>query len=254
MRARLTVSPRAFATVALAAQAILVLIVVSGAGVRTSGSGLGCPDWPDCRGTFIPALDYHTWMEYGNRLLSGLVVVICIATGVLVFLRRPFRRDLVRPALVLPIGVVAEGTLGALAVLLDLSWPVVIAHYLLSLGLLVAATVLVWRLRREPDAPPPAGDPLTVIATRTVVAFGAVVIVLGTLATAAGPHAGGAGDGGVGEGPPGVGPPPGRRGPPPRRRPARGLRASSSGPPAAGATPGARGARRPDGATARRAG
>jgi cytochrome c oxidase assembly protein subunit 15 len=197
MRARLSIPPRAYAAVAIAAQLILVIIVVSGAGVRTSGSGLGCPDWPDCRGTFVPALDYHTWMEYGNRLLSAAVVVVCIAAGVLVFLRRPFRRDLVAPALVLPVGVIAEGALGAGAVLLDLDWPVVIAHYLLSLGLLVAATVLVWRVRREPDQPPPATDSLLVIATRTLVAFGGVVIVLGTFATAAGPHSGGAGTGDV---------------------------------------------------------
>ena len=197
MRARLSIPPRAYAAVAIAAQLILVVIVVSGAGVRTSGSGLGCPDWPDCRGTFVPALDYHTWMEYGNRLLSGLVVVVCLAAGVLVFLRRPFRRDLVAPAMVLPFGVVAEGALGAGAVLLDLSWPVVIAHYLLSLGLLVAATVLVWRVRRDPAAPPVVGDPVTVIATRTITAVGGLVIVLGTFATAAGPHAGGAGTGDV---------------------------------------------------------
>jgi cytochrome c oxidase assembly protein subunit 15 len=197
MRERLSISPRTYAAVAIAAQLILVIIVVSGAGVRTSGSGLGCPDWPDCRGTFVPALDYHTWMEYGNRLLSSAVGVVCIAAGLLVFLRRPFRRDLVRPALVLPVGVLAEGALGAGAVILDLSWPVVIAHYLLSLGLLVAATVLVWRLRREPGAPPVRSDAITVIAVRTIVAVGGIVIVLGTLATAAGPHAGGAGTGDV---------------------------------------------------------
>ena len=196
--ARATLDPApAYLAVAIAAQAILVIIVVSGAGVRTSGSGLGCPDWPDCRGTFVPALDYHTWMEYGNRLLSTAVGVVCVAAGVLVFFRRPFRRDLVRPALVLPIGVVAEGALGACAVLFDLSWPVVIAHYLLSLGLLVAATVLVWRARREPDARPVTSDALTVIVTRALVAFGGLVIVLGTFATAAGPHSGGAGTGDV---------------------------------------------------------
>jgi cytochrome c oxidase assembly protein subunit 15 len=197
MRERLSIPPRAYAAVAVAAQMILVIIVVSGAGVRTSGSGLGCPDWPDCRGTFVPALDYHTWMEYGNRLLSTAVGVVCVAAGVLVFLRRPFRRDLVRPALVLPIGVCAEGALGAGAVIFDLSWPVVIAHYLLSLGLLVAATVLVWRVRRDVEMPPITSDALTVIATRTLVAFGGLVILLGTFATAAGPHSGGAGTGDV---------------------------------------------------------
>jgi heme a synthase len=197
MRERLSLSPRAYAAVAVAAQLILVVIVVSGAGVRTSGSGLGCPDWPDCRGSFIPALDYHAWMEYGNRMLSTLVGVVCVAAGGLVFLRRPFRRDLVWPALTLTIGVMAEGALGAMAVLFDLSWPVVIAHYLLSLTLLVAATVLVWRVRFEPDAERPAGDRPTVLATRAIVVFGGVIIVLGTLATAAGPHAGGAGTGDV---------------------------------------------------------
>jgi cytochrome c oxidase assembly protein subunit 15 len=197
MRERLSLSPRAYAAVAVAAQLILVIIVVSGAGVRTSGSGLGCPDWPDCRGSFIPALDYHAWMEYGNRMLSSLVGVVCVAAGGLVFLRRPFRRDLVWPALALTVGVLAEGALGALAVVFDLSWPVVIAHYLLSLTLLLAATVLVWRVRREPGEPAAAGDRLTVLATRGVVAFGGLIIVLGTLATAAGPHAGGAGTGDV---------------------------------------------------------
>jgi heme a synthase len=197
MRERLSLSPRAYAAVAVAAQLILVVIVVSGAGVRTSGSGLGCPDWPDCRGSFIPALDYHAWMEYGNRMLSTLVGVVCVAAGGLVFLRRPFRRDLVWPALTLTIGVMAEGALGAMAVLFDLSWPVVIAHYLLSLILLLAATVLVWRMQRDERAPRPEGDLATVIATRTLVAYGAVIIVLGTLTTAAGPHAGGARTGDV---------------------------------------------------------
>jgi cytochrome c oxidase assembly protein subunit 15 len=197
MRERFTVSPRSYALVAQAAMAILVLIVFSGAAVRTSGSGLGCPDWPDCRGTFLPAFEKHTWMEYSNRLLSSLVGVVCVAAGVLAFRRRPFRRDIVRPALVLPVGVVAEGALGAAAVAFDLKWPVVIAHYLLSLSLLFAATLIVWRLRREEDAPAPENDRLAVLGTRALTAYGAGIIVLGTFATAAGPHAGGAGTGDI---------------------------------------------------------
>src|SRR4051812_33855959 len=133
MRERLTVSPRTYALVAQTAMVILVLIVFSGAAVRTTGSGLGCPDWPDCKGTFLPARDTAAWIEYSNRLLSSVVGIVCVAAGLLVYRRRPFRRDLVRPAMVLPVGVVAEGALGAAAVGLDLSWPVVIAHYLLSL-------------------------------------------------------------------------------------------------------------------------
>jgi heme a synthase len=197
MGERLTVSPRTYAYVAQAAMAILVLIVFSGAAVRTSGSGLGCPDWPDCRGTFLPAFEEHTWMEYSNRLLSSVVGVVCVAAGLLAFRRRPFRRDIVRPALVLPVGVVAEGALGAAAVAFDLQWPVVIAHYLLSLCLLLAATLIVWRLRAEPDAPAPANDRWVVRGARALTVYGGLIIVLGTLATAAGPHAGGAGTGDV---------------------------------------------------------
>ena len=70
MGERFTLSLRAYRWVAYAALATLVLIVFSGAGVRLTGSGLGCPSWPDCSGTFVPELDTHVWIEYGNRLFS----------------------------------------------------------------------------------------------------------------------------------------------------------------------------------------
>jgi cytochrome c oxidase assembly protein subunit 15 len=191
---RLTLSLRAYTYVAYAALATLVLIVLSGAGVRLTGSGLGCPSWPDCRGTFLPELSSHVWIEYGNRLFSSVVGVACLSAGVLAFRVRPRRAELLRPASVLAGGVVAQGLLGGLTVALDLSWPVVIAHYLLSMTLLLAATILVWRVRGEPA---PHGDRLVAIATRALVVFGGFVIVAGTFATAAGPHAGGAGTGDV---------------------------------------------------------
>jgi cytochrome c oxidase assembly protein subunit 15 len=194
MGERLTLSPRAYTGVALVALAMLVLIVFSGAGVRLSGSGLGCPDWPRCGGTFTPELSTHVAIEYGNRMLSALVGVACVAAGVLAFRVRPFRPELVRPAVVLPIGVVAQGTLGAATVLLDLKWQVVIAHYLLSMVLLLAAAVLTWR---SLGWSPSTGDRPVTLATRVLVVFGGAVIVAGTFATAAGPHAGGAGTGDV---------------------------------------------------------
>lgn len=197
MRDRLILSPRAYTAVAAGALVMLVLIVFTGAGVRLTGSGLGCPDWPRCSGTFLPELSFHVWVEYGNRLLSGVVGAVCIAAGLLVFRLRPFRRDLLLPALVLPVGVIVQGLLGAATVLLHLHWPVVIAHYLLSMVLLVAAAVLLWRLRHPPGAAPPAGDRPVALATRALVAYGGLVIVAGTFATAAGPHAGGAGTGDV---------------------------------------------------------
>ena len=200
MADRLTLSLRAYRWVAYAALATLVLIVFSGAGVRLTGSGLGCPSWPDCSGTFVPELDTHVWIEYGNRLFSTVVGVACIAAGVLAYRVRPLRRDLLGPARLLALGVVAQGLLGGLTVVLHLSWQVVIAHYLLSMALLVAGAVLVWRVRqaspsRTRESPP--GDRLAVLGTRVLVVYGAVVIVAGTFATAAGPHAGGAGTGDV---------------------------------------------------------
>jgi cytochrome c oxidase assembly protein subunit 15 len=116
MRERLTISQRAYAPVALATLTILVLIVFSGAAVRTTGSGLGCPDWPDCNGTFVPGLDKHAWIEYSNRLLSSVVGVICIAAGAGALRLRPRRPELRAPAFVLAGGVLFEGALGALVV------------------------------------------------------------------------------------------------------------------------------------------
>ena len=192
---RFTLSLRTYRWVAYAALATLVLIVFSGAGVRLTGSGLGCPSWPDCSGTFVPELDTHVWIEYGNRLFSTVVGVACIAAGLLAFRVRPLRRDLLRPAALLAGGVLAQGLLGGVTVLLHLSWQVVIAHYLLSMTLLVAGTVLVWRVHQEAAAPP--GDRWVTAATRVLVIYGGIVIVAGTFATAAGPHAGGAGTGDV---------------------------------------------------------
>jgi cytochrome c oxidase assembly protein subunit 15 len=192
---RFTLSLRAYRWVAYAGLATLVLIVFSGAGVRLTGSGLGCPSWPDCSGTFVPELDTHVWIEYGNRLFSAVVGAACVGAGVLAYRVRPLRRELLRPATVLAGGVIAQGLLGGLTVALHLSWQVVIAHYLLSMILLVAGAVLVWRVRG--GAPDGGGDRVVVLGTRVLVVYGAVVIVAGTFATAAGPHAGGAGTGDV---------------------------------------------------------
>ena len=192
-----TISPERYRRIAEAALILLVLIDFTGAGVRLSGSGLGCPDWPRCHGEVIRALDTHIAIEYGNRLLSALVGIPCLLAGVLAFRRRPFRRDLVVPALALFVGVLAQGALGAATVLLDLKWQVVIGHYLLSILLLSAATLLVWRVRHEPPAAKPGHPRRLTRAVRFLTGFGLWIIVLGTFATAAGPHAGGAGTGDV---------------------------------------------------------
>jgi cytochrome c oxidase assembly protein subunit 15 len=196
MRDRAILSLSTYRWFAYGALLTLVLIVFSGAAVRLTGSGLGCPSWPDCSGTFVPELDTHVWIEYGNRLFSTVVGAACLAAGLMAYQVRPRRPDLLRPATVVAAGVVAQGLLGGLTVALHLTWQVVIAHYLLSLVLLTGAALLVWRLHHPPGSKR-AGERLSVLATRVLVLYGAIVIVAGTFATAAGPHAGGAGTGDV---------------------------------------------------------
>ncbi|HVL97173.1 MAG TPA: COX15/CtaA family protein [Solirubrobacteraceae bacterium] len=194
-RERFTVTPETYRWFAYAALGTLTLIIFSGAAVRLTGSGLGCSNWPRCEDSFVPPLETHTLIEFGNRLVTGVVGLPCILAAVGAFRRRPFRRDLVVPAVLLPLGVLAQAILGGLTVLLHLSWQVVIGHYLLSIVLLIAAVVLVWRVRRPADAARPEHPRGIVRAVRALAVYGGYVIVAGTFATAAGPHAGGAGTG-----------------------------------------------------------
>src|SRR5258708_13003430 len=108
MRARLTVTPRQYRRVAYATLASLALIVLTGAAVRLTGSGLGCPDWPKCYGKALPPLSTHALIEFGNRALSGLVGAMTVAAAVLAFTRRPFPRDLPTLPASLPLGVLAH--------------------------------------------------------------------------------------------------------------------------------------------------
>jgi cytochrome c oxidase assembly protein subunit 15 len=113
-----------------------------------------------------------------------------VAAG-LAFTRRPFRRDLAVLALLLPLGVVAQAILGGFTVREHLAPGFVMAHYGLSMLVLIAAVALAWRARYEPGSRPRATDRVSVWSVRALVPLGAVTIFAGTAATAAGPHAGG---------------------------------------------------------------
>ena len=184
-------SPDAYARVAVLALAALTLIVLTGAGVRLTGSGLGCPDWPKCYGRVIAPLETHAVIEYGNRLLSGLVGLAAVAAGLGAFLRRPFRRDLAAIGALLPLGVVSQAVLGGFTVRNHLAPGFVMGHFVLSMVILVAAVALAWRASREPGWRPRSTDRLAVWSVRALLPLGAVTIFAGTAATAAGPHAGG---------------------------------------------------------------
>lgn len=191
---RFTVDPARYRRLAYVALAFCTLIVFTGAAVRLTGSGLGCHDWPKCTNTrLVPSLQLHGLIEFGNRVMTTIVSVPCVLAAVLAWRRRPFRRDLAAIALLLPLGVLGQAVLGGLTVLygLDPGW--VIAHFLLSMALLVAAGALAWRATFEPGERPRSDDRLSVWAVRGLGVIGAFTLAAGTIATAAGPHAGGEG-------------------------------------------------------------
>ncbi len=191
MRQRLFVTPRQYRRLAYVTLAALTLIVITGAAVRLTGSGLGCPDWPRCYGKVLPPISLHALIEFGNRALSGLVGVLTVVAALVAFTRRPFRRDLAILALLLPLGVVGQAVLGGYTVREHLAPGFVMAHFVLSMIILIAAFALAWRAGEEPGRRPRSEDRLVVWSVRGLAPLGALTIFAGTAATAAGPHAGG---------------------------------------------------------------
>src|ERR1700740_2201171 len=133
-----TVTPAQYVYFAYAALIALTLIVLTGAAVRLSGSGLGCPTWPKCYGNVYPPLNTHAVIEFSNRLLTGPVSIAAGLARLGAGRRRPSRRDLVWLAALLPLGVIGQAVLGGLTVrgALDYGW--VMGHFALSMLILVA--------------------------------------------------------------------------------------------------------------------
>jgi cytochrome c oxidase assembly protein subunit 15 len=192
-----TITPEQYVRVAYVALAALTLIVLTGAAVRLTGSGLGCPTWPKCYGNIYPPLSTHAVIEFSNRLITVPVSIAAGLAWLAALRRRPYRRDLMWLGALLPLGVVAQAVLGGFTVkgALDYGW--VMGHFALSMLILVAAVVLAWRAAHEPgerDHAAPAvasADRTLVFSIRALVGLGALTIFAGTAATAAGPHAGG---------------------------------------------------------------
>jgi cytochrome c oxidase assembly protein subunit 15 len=190
MRDRLQISPRRYAQVTAVALAALALIVLTGAAVRLTDSGLGCPDWPKCYGSSTPPLETHAVIEFGNRLLTGFVGIAVIAAAGLAFFRRPYRWHLALFGGLLPLGVIGQAILGALVVKYHLAPGLVMSHFILSMVLLDAAFALFWCSRYEPWERRRSRDRLGVWSVRALIPVGQLTILLGTIATASGPHAG----------------------------------------------------------------
>ena len=189
---RLRLTPRAYRTITVLALIALATIVVTGAAVRLTGSGLGCSDWPTCEdGQLFAELDSpHAMAEFTNRLFTGVVSVAVILAVLGSLARVPRRRDLTWLSVGLVAGVIAQIVWGGVTVWSELAPQMVMGHYLISSALLADALVLVVRAG---SGGRPAGwtvPPPVVAMGRALVAVGAAVLVTGTIATNTGPHAG----------------------------------------------------------------
>lgn len=184
-------APDALRRLALVNIVLLVAIIVSGAIVRLSRSGLGCADWPNCNETkFVDISDTHSAIEQLNRIFSGLLG-IPLALGVLFAMwRTPRRRDLVRLSWWLFGLFWLNAIVGGISVMIELAWFSVTLHFLLAISL-VSIALVVRQRASEAEGPyrSTVSNPVLQLA-RAVFGLTMVVLVLGTLVTAAGPHGG----------------------------------------------------------------
>lgn len=191
---RLRISPGTYRALALLALLAVAIIIVTGAAVRLTGSGLGCSDWPNCEeGSLVAPLEFHPMVEFVNRLFTGLVSVAIVVAVLGSLGRDPRRRDLVWLSLGLVAGLVGQVVLGGLTVIFELKPPFVMGHFLLSILLLGDAIVLYQRAG-IPDRPEMAARsavcrPVRAEATLAYV-LTCVALFTGTIVTAAGPHGG----------------------------------------------------------------
>lgn len=172
----------------------MIVIVLSGAAVRLTGSGLGCPDWPTCfQHRIAGSWSIHPLIEYANRMVTGSLVVVTAATFIAAILRDERRRDLIWLSGLLILGVFADAILGAFVVYSKLNPWLVSLHMILSLAMVVAGAVLYHRSKYVygPGARSDVRDPYFRLLARLLWIPFFLVILSGTFTTGAGPHAGG---------------------------------------------------------------
>lgn len=175
--------------------AVEILIVITGGLVRLTGSGLGCPTWPECtKGSVTPvrheALGIHTYIEFGNRMLTSVVGGVALALLIATWRWAPHRKGLRLPIGLVLLGVAVQAIVGGITVRMNLNPAIVATHMLASLLLVMASAWLVWR-ERESDGPAvPAVRREVQLLAYVTAALAAVILFLGTLVTGSGPHSG----------------------------------------------------------------
>lgn len=179
---------RLLTPVARALVALQALLILTGGAVRLTGSGLGCPTWPECTADSYTPVEgqiegaFHAWIEFGNRLLTFILFFAAVAIVILVL--RAARKDLRLLAFSQIGGIFGQAILGGITVLTKLNPLAVASHFLLSIILLAAALSLFHRI----EHPRPTLKPDVRISIHTALTF--IVLIIGTLVTGAGPHAG----------------------------------------------------------------
>ena len=204
----LSPTPTSMRRLALAGVIADTVIMSTGAAVRLSASGLGCPDWPRCSAADIVASKnagqtlLNTWIEFSNRLLNFPLVIIAGLIFIATWQYRPDgkrRRDLVWLGATQPLGVVAQAVIGGIVVLTKLNPAAVSVHFLVSASIVAAAVALQSAVRgttrnpRRPGGPVPR--PLAVrrdlkLISAALVAVTCVMLAAGTVVTGTGPLAG----------------------------------------------------------------
>ena len=185
-------TPGEYRLVCWAALLLLGFIVVTGAAVRLTGSGLGCDEWPECNGTkIVDVSSVHSAIEQVNRLITFLVAAGVVLAALGAWWRRPRRRDLLWLSAGMVVGVPAQAVLGAFVVWTELHPAAVQMHFVLSMVLIAFAVLLLVRSGQPDD-----GRRIMSVAPRTrgrvrvVAVWTALAILMGTVVTGTGPHAG----------------------------------------------------------------
>ena len=170
---------------------LLVAIIVSGAVVRLTNSGLGCRDWPNCSADqFVNVSTHHAAIEQLNRIFSGAIGIPIALALIGAYQLRPRRRDLVRLAWILFGLFWCEAILGGVSVMVKLAWFSVMSHFLLALAL-VSVALRMRQRAREPEGPRrPIIAPVALRAVTVVFVWTIAAVIAGTFVTAAGPHGG----------------------------------------------------------------
>lgn len=168
-------------------------LIVTGGAVRITGSGLGCPTWPECTAnSYVPVAGQaegtlHSWIEFGNRLLTFVLFIAAIAAIIYAF--RKARKDLLWRAALQLLGILGQGILGGITVLTKLNPLSVASHFILSVFLISGAASMVERGRTPLVSIRPTELKVRFLSTLQVL-LTFIVIVIGTLVTGSGPHAG----------------------------------------------------------------